>query len=280
MDFIFEIVLWAGAIFLLLGYLFERKKHLLRTYGFILLGIFWIGEVPYYLGIHDYFNAGLTFLALPIFAYFGYNEYLSKKWKEDPEVMRFLAGGISIASLIYFGVQRIPLLTGFLIKIVSEHTVFFTDLFGYDFTVGAIDYGGNSLLYRTNYEPIRASIKGGSKISIILACTGLQVMAAAIGLITSTKAKLKPKIISLLIVLPTIYIANVARNVMIIYLTYEGIVSFEMAHNQIAKTASVIVLIILLLIVFEIMPEFYDNIISIVNLPNREPIHQKQQEEP
>ncbi len=271
-------MLWIGTIFLLLGYLLERKKHLLRTSGYILLGIFWIGEVPYYLAISDHFNAALSLIALPLFAYFGYNEYLSKKWEEDPEVMRFLAGGISIATLIYFGVQRIPLLTGLLVRIVTEHTVFFTDLMGYDFTVGAIDYSGNPSLYRATYEPIRVPVKG-SNISIILACTGLQVMAAATGLIASTKAQLKPKIISLLIVLPTVYIANIARNVMIIYLTIEDIVSFEVAHNEIAKTGSMIVLIILLLIVFEIMPKFYENIISIVKLPKREPIHQKQQEE-
>jgi len=279
LDVLFETMLWLGAIFLLLGYLSERKKHLLRTYGYLLLGIFWIGVVPYYLAINDYFNAALSLIALPLFAYFAYNEYLSKKWDEDPEVMRFLAGGISIATLIYFGVQRIPFLTGFLIRIVTEHTIFFTDLMGYDFTIEAIDYAGNPLFYRTNYgENIRVTLDG-INIAIILACTGLQVMAAATGLITSTKAKLKPKIISLSIVLPTVYIANVARNVMIIYLTYENIVSFEVAHNEIAKTGSVIVLIVLLLIVFEIMPEFYDNIINVVKLPKREPIRQKQQEE-
>ena len=278
MDVLFEIILWLGIIFLLIGYSLEREKHLLRTYGYVLLGIFWLGEIPYYLGLNDYFNAGLSFLALPLFAYFGYNEYLSKKWEEDPEVMRFLAGGISIASLIYFGIQRIPLLTGLLIRIVTIHTVFFTDLLGYEFTVGATYYPGNSLLYRTNYDSIVIPVEG-SGIAIILACTGLQVMAAATGLITATKAKLKPKVISLLVVLPSVYIANVARNVMIIYLTYEDIVSFDVAHNEIAKTGSMIVLIILLLIVFEIMPEFYDNIMSIVKLPKREPIHQKQQEE-
>ncbi len=279
MDFVFEIILWLGIILLFVGYLVEYKKHLLRTYGYVLFGIFWIGEVPYYLGINDYFNASLTLIALPIFAYFGYHEYLSKKWHEDPEVMRFLAGGISIASLIYFGVQRIPLLTAFLVRIVTVHTVFFTNLMGYEFTVGPTFYGGNPLLYRMGSESIVIPVEG-SGIAIILACTGLQVMAAATGLITSTKAKLKPKLISLLIVLPTVYVANVARNVMIIYLTYENIVSFDMAHNEIAKTGSMIVLIVLLLIVFEIMPEFYNNIMSVIKLPKREPIHQKQQEEP
>ncbi len=278
MDFAFEIVLWIGIILLLVGYSLERKKHLLRTIGYILLGLFWIGEIPYYISINDYFNAGLSFIVLPLFAYFGYNEYLSKKWKEDPEVMRFLAGGISIASLIYFGIQRIPLLSGYLIRIVTEHTVFFTDLMGYDFTVGAIQYPENSLWYRMSGEEIRVPVDG-SGIAIILACTGLQVMAAAGGLISSTKTKLKPKIVSLLIVIPSVYIANIARNVLVIYLTIEGIVSFDTAHNEIAKTGSVIVLIVLLLIVFEIMPKFYENIINIVKLPKREPIHQKQQEE-
>ncbi|MFW5904435.1 MAG: archaeosortase A, partial [Candidatus Saliniplasma sp.] len=211
-----------------------------------------------------------------LFLYFAYNEFLSKRWDEDPEVMRFLAGGISIGMLIYFGVQRIPIVSGYLIKIVADHTAIILSLMGYDFTVGPIVYGETSLFYRTSYENIRVAIVG-SNINIILACTGLQAIAAGSALVYSTEADLKRKLKSLLVIAPTLYIANVLRNVMIIYLTYENIISFHMAHNQIAKTGSVILLIILMLIVFEIMPEFYENIMRVISLPKREPIHQKPQ---
>ncbi len=275
---IFEILLWIGSISLLFGYLSQYKKHFTRTIGYILVGIFWIGEAPHFLEIDDYFNAGLCLLVLPLFAYFGYHEYLSKKWEEDPEVMKFLAGGISIAMLIYFGIERIPLMSGFLIKAVSEQTVWVTDLIGYDFYAGQIHYSGNPVLYRANHESIYVPIVG-SNIHIILACTGLQALSAAGALIYCTTAKMKVKLKSLLIVLPTLYVANIGRNALVIYLTVEGIVPFDVAHNEIAKTGSVIVLVILLLIVFELMPEFHDNIMSVLALPKRKSNRQKQQKE-
>lgn len=275
-DGIFDIFLWVGIVTLLIGYLTEYHYHKFRMIGFSLLGIFWAGEAPYYIHIDDYFNAGLVLITLPLFLYFAYNEYLSKRWEEDPEVMRFLAGGISIASLIYFGVQRIPAISGFLIKIVAEQTTWMTGLMGYSFNAGAVEYAGNPLFYRTNHETIYVLIKG-SGIHIILACTALQTLAAAGALLYVTTAEKMVKIKSMLLVLPTVYIANIFRNAMVIYLTNEGIASFDLAHNEIAKTGSVILLIVLLLLVFEMMPQFHQNIMSVITLYKREPIHQKQQ---
>jgi archaeosortase A (PGF-CTERM-specific) len=190
--------------------------------------------------------------------------------------MRFLSGGISIAMLIYFMVQRIPILAGGLIKAVAVQTNWILRLMGYEFTTSAINYGGNPLLYRANLNDIFVTILG-SNINIILACTGLQVIAAAAGLLYSTDSKTNLKLKSLILVIPTVYIANIFRNVLVIYLTVENITSFSIAHNEIAKTGSVIVLVILLIGVFEIMPKFHDNIINVIKLPKRKPIHQKQQ---
>lgn len=271
-----DILLWIGIPFLLLGYLLDFKKHFLRIIGYMLLGIFWVGEAPYFISIIDYVNASLCVAALPLFAYFGYNEFLSKKWREDPEVMRFLAGSISIGMLIYFGIQRAPIVSGSLIKIVADQTTIVLNTFGYDFTTSKIMYMGNPHLYRINQEHIFVSIQGSS-VNIILACTGLQTLAAAGSLLYCTRVELHRKAKVMLLVLPTIYIANIIRNVIVIYLTAEGIVSFGIAHNEIAKTGSVIVLIILLLLVFEMIPEFHENIMNILNLPKREPNHQKPQ---
>lgn len=270
-----EILLWIGIPLLLIGYLIDFKKHILRFTGFSVLGIFWVGEAPYFLEINDYVNAGLCLLALPLFLYFSYNEFLSLKWKEDPEVMKFLAGSISIAMLIYFGIQRIPILAGGLIQVVAHLTTGTSNLIGYNFTTGSVNYVGNPLYYRVNNDNIFVPIRG-SGINLILACTALQTLAPAGSLIYCTLAPVKPKMKSLLLVLPTIFFANVGRNVLVIYLYNEGITSFDMAHNQIAKTGSVILLIILLMIVFEMMPEFHDNIMSVLDLPKREPIHRKQ----
>jgi len=270
MNLVFDMILWAGVLLLLMGYLRGYRKHTFRMLGFILLGVFWITMAPYYLSIGDYFNLGLVIGGLPLFIYFAYHEHLSKKWDEDPEVMIFLSGSVSIGTFIYFGVQRIPILAGGLIKIVAEKTAWLTDLLGYGFYTGSIEFGSNPLWYRTSAEFIRVPIEG-SNIYIILACTGLQAIAAAVALIWCTKADKDRKVKSLLIVAPVIYLANLIRNVLVIYLTVEGITSFDVAHNQIAKTLSVVVLIILMMIVFEMMPELHENIMKLLTLHKREP---------
>ncbi|MFP3871704.1 MAG: archaeosortase A [Candidatus Aenigmatarchaeota archaeon] len=265
---VFDIFLWAGALLLLIGYLKEYRKHDLRMFGYVLLGLFWVTLGPHYLSINDYFNLVMVLSGLPVFLYFAYHEYLSKEWDEDPEELRFLAGAASTAILIYFGVQRIPILSGGLIKAVAEQTAWITRLIGYDFTAGAVNYAGNPLWYRTSSEFIHVPIQGAN-IDIILACTGLQALAAAATLIWCTEADAGRKVKSILILAPVVYVVNLIRNVLVIYLTAEGITSFEVAHNQIAKTLSVIVLIILMITVFEIMPELFENIIDLVKLPKR-----------
>ncbi len=276
---VFDVILWAGVLSLLIGYLREFKKHTFRILGFILLGIFWLTLSPHYIAIRDYFNLLIVICGLPVFIYFAYHEYLSKKWNEDPEEMKFLAGSASIATLIYFGIQRIPLLAGVLIKAVAEQTTWITNLLGYDFHAASIDFGGSPIWYRTAAEFIRVPIEG-TNVNIILACTGLQALAVAGTVVWCTKADADRKLKSLLTLVPVIYVVNLFRNVLVIYLTVEGITSFEVAHNQIAKSLSVIVLVILMITVFEIMPELFDNIINLVKLYEREPLSEEKSESP
>ncbi|MGM0510151.1 MAG: archaeosortase A [Thermoplasmatota archaeon] len=276
MNWYTDIFLWIGLPLLLFGYLSKYKKHHFRVLGYGLLGIFWFFQAPYFIYISDYVNAAFTMLGLPLFFYFAYNEYLSYDWGEDPEVMRFLASSISVSMLIYFGVQRVPIIAGSLIKLVAGQTTWLSNIIGYDFTLGSIHFVGNPLFYRVNNENLFVPIEG-SGINIILACTALQTLVPAAALIYFTKAEKIKKVKSLAIVLPAIYIGNIIRNVLVIYLTKEGITSFDMAHNQIAKAGSIILLMILLIAVFEIMPKFHENIMSVISLPKREPIHQKQQ---
>ncbi len=263
-----DIFLWTGIITLLLGYLQDRYKHYLRISGYLLMGIFWVTQAPYFVSAGDLVNAGLCLFALPLFTYFAYNEFLSKEWNEDPEIMRYLAACISFSMLIYYSIQRIPVAAGALTWAVADHTNAILNLMGYDFTLGAIEYGGNPLLYRVNDSEIGVSLIG-SGIRIVFSCTAIQTLAPAGALIAFTAAEMKRKAKALFTALSAIYVANLLRNVMVVYLTYEGITSFHTAHNTIAKAGSMIVLVILMLIVFEIMPEFYDNIIGVISLPKR-----------
>ncbi len=74
------------------------------------------------------------------------------------------------------------------------------------------------------------------------------------------------KIISILLVVPAVFIANLFRNSAVIYVVYEGIMSFELSHNIIAKFYAGAVLVVLVLIVFDHMPEVQENVMTLKDM--------------
>jgi exosortase/archaeosortase family protein len=71
---------------------------------------------------------------------------------------------------------------------------------------------------------------------------------------------------------PVIYIINLFRNAAIIYADNEKILgedTFLYAHHYIGKALSLIVLIIMVFIVFEILPEFQEAVVGVLDLPHR-----------
>ena len=71
-----------------------------------------------------------------------------------------------------------------------------------------------------------------------------------------------------MITVPVIYILNLIRNVSVIYLSYEKI-DMDIAHNLIGKGGSLIALIILAYITFNVLPELHENILGLFDLPKR-----------
>ena len=72
--------------------------------------------------------------------------------------------------------------------------------------------------------------------------------------------------------IPLIYVLNIFRNVAIIYgSNYEvlGPDTFNIAHNYLSKFLSLVVLIVMLFIVFELLPECLEGIMGILDLTNR-----------
>ena len=61
---------------------------------------------------------------------------------------------------------------------------------------------------------------------------------------------------------------NLARNAMVIIMVHNG-TDFDFAHNIIGKTLSLVVLIILILAAFKIVPELYEDINGMFELPWR-----------
>lgn len=68
---------------------------------------------------------------------------------------------------------------------------------------------------------------------------------------------------------PVIYFANLFRNAGVIYVVWNGIVEFDVAHHYYAKSLALILLIILTFIVFDLLPELHENIVGLGDLVNR-----------
>jgi exosortase/archaeosortase family protein len=79
----------------------------------------------------------------------------------------------------------------------------------------------------------------------------------------------KRKIVALLVTVLPVYLLNLVRNASVVFMVGSGMFSFELAHNVIVKIGSLIALIALLFINFKLMPELFDEIVGIVDLPKR-----------
>jgi phosphatidylserine decarboxylase len=183
---------------------------------------------------------------------------------------------------IYFFVERVPLLAGWLIHLVAEQSIWLLDIFGIENTLGSIDYGEGSRIYRSGseHEEVRVSIEGDSwkdplapSVNIVLACTALQSMIIFVGGVICTKAPLHRRFNAFLVTVPPIYILNLVRNAAVIWLTYEhvwGVDTFFWAHAVYAKIGSLLALVVLAIAVFHFLPEMQDSILGVIDLPLRE----------
>lgn len=269
-------LLFVSIALLGIGFLWKSIRcHLVRAAGWTVFGIFWWLQMPDYVEQLDVFNALASALALPAFMFFAYHEILSYRWREEYMPLRFLAGATFLASAIFFTVDRIPLLAGNLIKVVADHTVALLNGVGASYTTGDIFYPGGFSWYRVSsgeiYVPIREA-----DIHIILACTAIQALAVAVSFVVSTNAGWRRKGLALGISVPVIYLANLLRNVVVIHLYDVESVNFELAHGLVGKMISLLTLVGLVILLFEILPQLYDSIMGSMDLlwrkgPGHEP---------
>ncbi|MCD6481471.1 MAG: archaeosortase A [Thermoplasmata archaeon] len=257
-------ILFAGLILLGMGFFeVKERKHILSLLGWFIFALYWATqpEYLYYKGEGDTVNAVFCIVGVYFLSYLSYHEYLSLKRNEDVESLNFLAGATFFAGILYFLILKIDILSGWLIKGVAEQTAAIMRILGYNVEAGTIHYG-------VSIE-VPIYFNGHESVQLILACTGLQSMAVFIGVLAALKADTKRRMKAFLYTVPTIYVLNLVRNVGVIYGMEELGLSFYMMHNVIGKIGSLIALIVLAFIVFELLPELYDNIIAIFNLPKR-----------
>ena len=79
----------------------------------------------------------------------------------------------------------------------------------------------------------------------------------------------KRKTFGIIITVIPIYFLNLVRNASVVFLVGANITTFNIAHNILAKIGALITLIALLFITFKIIPELFDEINCIIDLPKR-----------
>jgi archaeosortase A (PGF-CTERM-specific) len=251
--------LFLGLILLGGGFLWKKKNigSSLKIIGWMLFAAFW-STMPSFLYLSedgDIFNAVVCVIGVYVLVYLAYHEWLSRKRNDHPVSLNWIAGATFLAGIIYFTIEiGVPGLKNWFIEFVAAQTTDLLHLLG----VNAV---------RTD----TVIVYNNAPISIIVACTAIQSMVLFVGMIGAiTSAKPRRKALGLLATVVPIYFLNLIRNAGVVIMVGSGMVSFDIAHNVIGKVGSLVALILLLLLTFKIVPELYDEILGILDLPKRQ----------
>lgn len=261
------IPLFVGLVVLGIGFIWNHGEQVisrkLKASGWVIFSFYWAMQPTHlYLPNSDVFNGVVCVVGVYVLMYMAYHEWLCcTHLKGGVSCLNWIAGATFLAGIIYFTVDTgvIPELKYGLIEIVASHSAGLLTVLGVHVTrEGAV------------------IVFNDTPITIIFACTAIQSMVLFVGMIGAVGAVgWKRKIIGLLVTVVPIYFLNLIRNAGVIFLVGGKITSFEMAHNIIAKAGSLIALIVLLVITFRIIPELYDEIMCLIDLPKQKgPVEQ------
>jgi len=258
------IPMYLGPIILIIGFLWRNKSEgsKIKIIGWVILSFFWSTQPShlYFSEGGDIFNASVGIIGVYVLMYFAYHEWLSLKRNEHLNCLNWIAGVASICGLIYYTMENSSLASILIDTVTDQSVKVLNFLTGSSYAVGFKGLTGVNV----------NNIDGSYVVTIIFACTAVQAMVLFVGFILSlNNISIKKKIIGLLATLVPIYILNLLRNGMVIFLIGNEITSFDIAHNFLSKVGALITLIILLFVVFKIIPELYDEIICLIDLPKR-----------
>lgn len=253
------IPLFLGLILLGIGFFYKEKSiaSKIKIVGWSAFSFFW-ATMPNYLYLSeggDVFNTAVCIIGVYVLLYVAYHEWLSIQRNEYVSCLNWIAGATFLSGIIYFTIENnvIPGLRDWLIETVAAQSTDLLHLLG----INAVrDH--SIILYNS------------TPITIIFACTAVQSLVLFVGMIGAVSAvNAKRKVLGLLVTVFPVYLLNLIRNAGVVFMVGSGMVSFELAHNVIAKAGSLLALILLLFLTFKIIPELFDEIVGIIDLPKR-----------
>lgn len=238
--------------------------------GWLSMSLYLFAEIPYFLSINNFLYPTLALLSLP-FLY-----VTAKRLFAGDENLVYLTRAAAVAVLLYLPFAYTPL-GDWLIQTVIDQISWCLSALGVAYTMPEWD------MFARN----------GLKVQIILGCTGIQSIAIMLGVAAAVPTDLRQKILATLLIVPTIYILNIGRNVFVI-LAYTGqwfpylpeiasngeygYESFFWAHNVLCELGALVALIVIAYALFLIMPglakmadglyrAFHDDLAGIISRP-------------
>lgn len=252
-----NIPLFGGLFLLTIGYILRKKviAHKIKMIGWLLFSFFWATKInELYFGEEgDFVNAALVIAGIFLLIYLAYQEWLSETSMKDVSCLDWIAGVAAISGLLYFIIDLTPL-ANWLIELVAEQSAGVLNLF-----IGDVTSEADIIFYKGTYVT-----------NIIFSCTAIQSIVIFVGgILPLGTVTWRRRMTGLFITVAPIYFLNLIRNALIIYLIKDDPDFFFMAHNVIGKGLSLIALIILLLIVSKLIPELFDELLCLTDLPKR-----------
>ena len=243
-----EYLVLASGIFFLAFLVPWKGRSYAAILGWAAMVLFLIAEIPYYLSQNNILYPTLAVLALP-FLYITSRRLL----REDKNILA-LSRASAVAFLIYAPFAYIPPLGDFLITALTGQILSLVASLSRPATLL-----GWNLIGRNGFQ-----------IEIILACTGIQSIAIMLGVAGAVPTTARQKGLAFLLVVPTIYILNLLRNVFVIIAYTDqwfpylpqiasngewGYESFFWAHNVLAEGGALIALIAIAYGLFVLIPD-------------------------
>lgn len=253
-----ELLVLFSCLFFLAFLVPWRLRHYCAILGWTFIVLFLFAEVPYYLSINNWLYPAMAIISVP-FLMITARHLLAREM-----LVIQLSTAAAVAFLLYAPFAYTPL-GNWLISIVVGQTEWMLQALGYP----AIHEAWN-MISRNNF-----------RVEIILACTGIQAIAIMLGVISAVKTTSRQKLLSFLLVVPTIYILNILRNTSVIIAYTEqwfpflpeiagngefGYESFFWAHNIIAEGLALLLLIGIAWGLFRIIPDLADFAVRLVQL--------------